>query len=250
MINLLINASKYTLPGGAIWFDLDRENDRVVITVRDSGEGVPKELQESIFEMFVQSETTLARSSGGMGVGLSLARIITEAHDGTISVQSDGVGHGSTFKIQLPLSERPLVQKLVAKPVAFDGRKLLLVEDNDDARMMLSETLRLEGFVVAEASDGPSALEQFQNFKPEIALIDIGLPEMDGYQIASKVRKMDGFDKTTLIALTGYARESDRQAAIEAGFDFHLAKPLNPIKFYERIAAKGPAARADNSTHA
>jgi two-component system CheB/CheR fusion protein len=237
-VNLLMNASKYTPRRHDIWYEIDRQGDEAVITVRDSGHGIPAELRDQIFELFVQSDTTLDRADGGMGVGLSLARGIVEAHEGTITAESQGVGKGSTFRIRLPLTKDPVAARVSAPQFSFKGRRLLLVEDNSDARTMLAKMLRLTGFEVADARDGPEALQLFRSFGPEIAVIDIGLPGMDGYQIAREVRRMPDVAETMLVALTGYGREEDHQAAIDAGFNVHLVKPLNPSELFHHISAK------------
>ncbi len=234
-VNLLANASKYTPCGGDIWYEIHREQDQALITVRDSGEGIPDELLGSIFDLFVQSESNLARSSGGMGVGLSLARSIVQAHAGTIAAESAGPGCGSTFRIRLPLTARPVKAKPPAPHFSIGKCKLLLVEDNHDARTMLAKSLRLRGFEVADVGDGEAALTLFRSFQPDVAVVDIGLPVMDGYQMARQVRRTKELNDTMLIALTGYGRESDRQAAIEAGFDAHLVKPLDPTELYSLI---------------
>jgi two-component system CheB/CheR fusion protein len=243
-VNLLTNASKYTPARGEIWYEVASTAEEAVITVRDSGEGIAAELLSDIFEPFVQSDSSLARSSGGMGVGLSLARSIVEAHDGSIVAESAGLGMGSTFRIRLPRTSKPLPPIVPAPHFSFQGRKLLLVEDNDDARQMLAKTLRLSGFEVADTGDGQAALELFRSFQPDVAVIDIGLPVMDGYQLAKGIRKMDGSSEPMLIALTGYGRHSDRQAAMDAGFDAHLVKPLDPAELYAQIATKYAASDA------
>lgn len=237
-VNLLTNASKYTPESGEIWYDMARDGENVVVTVRDSGEGIPDDLLQGIFDMFVQGESTLARSSGGMGVGLSLARGIVEAHGGTILAHSDGPGSGSTFTIQLPLTDRTPRPQPPKPHVSFDGCKLLLVEDNEDARTMLTKALRLQGFEVTNAPDGKAAIEAFRSFRPEVAVIDIGLPVMNGYELAKQVRADDKLAGTMLIALTGYGRETDRQKALHSGFDAHLVKPLDPGELYELIGAR------------
>jgi two-component system CheB/CheR fusion protein len=240
-VNLLVNATKYTPEAGNIWYEIGREGDEAVIVVRDSGVGIPAELLDSLFDLFVQSECTLARSSGGLGVGLSLARSIVVAHGGSIVAESDGRGKGSTFRVRLPLTEQSIKPKLPAPHFAFRGRKLLLVEDNHDARTMLTKTLQLQGFKVAAAGDGRTALELFRSLQPDVAVIDIGLPLMDGYQLAREIRKTNTTSRSMLIALTGYGRKADRQAAIDAGFDAHLVKPLNPTDLYELISASQSA---------
>jgi two-component system CheB/CheR fusion protein len=240
-VNLLVNASKYTSAGGDIWYDVDREGHEVLISVRDSGEGIRPELLDSIFDLFVQSEKTLARSSGGMGVGLSLGRTIIEAHGGQIMAESDGLGQGSTFRIRLPITDKKQPRRVPPPHFQSAGRKLLLVEDNDDARLMLAKTLRLQGFEVADAADGQAALSLFASFRPDAAVIDIGLPVMDGYQLAREIRQRKEFADTLLVALTGYGRQVDREAAEAAGFDAHLVKPLKPTDLYELVSTKGAA---------
>jgi two-component system CheB/CheR fusion protein len=237
-VNLLTNASKYTPEGGEVWYEIERCGEKAVITVRDSGDGIPAELLDSIFDLFVQSHSTLDRSSGGMGVGLSLAKGIIEAHDGSIIAESDGVGRGSTFRIGLPLTNKPEAPKVPAPHFSFQGHKVLLVEDKDDARTMLAKTLRLSGFEVADACDGQTALELFRTFQPDVAVIDIGLPDMDGYKLAREARQIAKAADVMLIALTGYGRQEDRQAAIEAGFDAHLVKPLDLPDLYRQISTR------------
>jgi two-component system CheB/CheR fusion protein len=171
-----------------------------------------------------------------MGVGLSLARSIVEAHAGSIAAESEGPGKGSSFQIRLPLAKGKPKQRTPAPHFQFKGCKLLLVEDNVDARQMLARALQLHGFVVKEAKDGNQALSLFSTFQPEVAVIDIGLPGMNGYQVAQQVRAMDDLNGPTLIALTGYGREADREAALESGFDAHMVKPLDPSRLYTFIS--------------
>ena len=227
-VNLLMNASKFTAVGGEIWYELEMELGVAVITIRDTGEGIPPNLLNGIFDLFVQSESTLARSSGGMGVGLSLSRSIIEAHDGTIIADSEGLGKGSTFRIQLPLTKRKHVSAPPPPHFSQENYRLMVVEDNNDARLMLVKTLRLQGFEVEGAADGQSALDLIESFRPEVAVVDIGLPGMDGYQLANEIRNNGDLKSIMLIALTGYGRTEDYEASRRAGFDAHLVKPLNP----------------------
>jgi two-component system CheB/CheR fusion protein len=244
-VNLLTNASKYTPPGGDIWYSIRRHEGKVAVTIRDNGEGIAEDLQQHIFDLFVQSESSLARSSGGMGVGLSLARQIVEAHQGTLVVHSDGPGTGSTFTIELPCSETQAISNTEtidrSKPV-FQGAgvRVLIVEDNRDAGEMLAQTLRLKGYDVRLERDGEVALIAFPEFRPDVAVIDIGLPTMDGYQLAREIRGR-GENRVTLIALTGYGRVADQRQAIEAGFDAHFVKPFDPKSFFQTLSEIKPA---------
>jgi two-component system CheB/CheR fusion protein len=233
-INLLTNASKYSGNGQPIAYQLSRDGDEAVIEVVDSGEGVAAEMLEDIFDLFVQCQTTLARSSGGMGVGLSLARSIVHAHSGTIRAESAGAGAGCRFTIRLPITTEVPTPDVAKTEQQSSMRRVLLVEDNDDARMMLRKTLELKGFEVAEAVDGLAVFDVIATFTPDVAVIDIGLPGMDGYEVASKLRTLPSHRKVKLIALTGYGREEDRAQAIEAGFDSHLVKPLD----FDRLLAE------------
>ena len=235
-VNLLMNASKFTAVGGEIWYELQTELGVAIITIRDTGEGIPPNLLNGIFDLFVQSESTLARSSGGMGVGLSLSRSIIEAHDGIIVADSEGLGKGSTFRIQLPLTKRKHVPSAPPPHFVTENYRLMVVEDNNDARLMLVKTLRLQGFEVEGAADGQSALDLIESFRPEVAVIDIGLPGMDGYQLANEIRNNGNLKKVMLIALTGYGRTEDFEASRRAGFDAHLVKPLNPSDLLSLIS--------------
>lgn len=234
-VNLLNNASKYTPEGQDIWYSIDRHDHQVCITVQDNGDGIPSDLLASIFELFVQSDSTLARSAGGLGVGLSLARSIVTTHGGNIQVESDGPGTGSTFRISLPMSDK--TPKISNKTTDHQnaGCNLLLVEDNFDARTMLAETLQMKGFDVSVAGDGLSGLELYKLKKPDVAVIDIGLPKMDGYQLAREIRTLKTDPPPILIALTGYGRLSDQEAALSAGFDTHLVKPVDPSELIVQI---------------
>lgn len=234
-VNLLNNASKYTPEGQDIWYSIDCHSDEVCITVQDNGDGIPGELLGSIFDLFVQSDSTLARSAGGLGVGLSLARSIVTTHGGSIHAESDGPETGSTFRITLPITDKsPKISK-DEPDYKIEGCKLLLVEDNFDARTMLATTLQTKGFDVSVAGDGLSGLEVYNRTRPEVAVIDIGLPKMDGYQLAKEIRKQNAELPPLLIALTGYGRQSDQEAALSSGFDLHLVKPINPSELVVQI---------------
>lgn len=249
--NLLANAAKYTPPGGQVWFKVEREGDDVVIQVRDTGAGIPPAMIERIFDPFVQSNETLDRSDGGMGVGLTLVKHLVEMHDGSITAQSDGPGQGSLFVVRLPLArEEDAPPRRDARPgQPPNARRVLIVEDNADSRDMLKSLLQLEGCQVSVAEDGRRGLEAILSQRPDVALVDIGLPGMDGYQVARQVRQTLGKNEVYLVALTGYGRTEDRRAVLEAGFDEHLVKPLK-LDELDRILSRSAesAARSESAT--
>ncbi|HVV49757.1 MAG TPA: chemotaxis protein CheB [Polyangia bacterium] len=228
--NLLSNARKYTPAGGRITFETRREGDTAVIRVKDTGVGVPKEMLDSIFELFVQSRRTLDRSAGGLGVGLTLVRALVHMHGGTVSVNSDGEDKGSEFVVRLPLSPRA---PAAAPPPTLstrrqwrEGTRVAVVEDNADSRDLLCELLTANGFECHAAASGPAGLALLDEVRPAIAILDVGLPEMDGFELARRLRAAPEHADMFLIALTGYGRPADRAASREAGFDEHLVKPV------------------------
>lgn len=226
--NLLNNATKYTPPGGRIEIKLEREGDEAVLTVADNGDGIEPEMLSAIFELFVQGPKSLARTDGGMGIGLSLARVLVELHGGKLIANSEGKGQGSTFTLRLPLTQKkPAAVKPPTLP-SVKGSRVLVIEDNDDSRVTLQKILTLFGCTVSVASDGRSGFEAICKERPDVALVDIGLPGMDGYEIAHKVRSTIDGHNIRLIAVTGYGRAEDRSAVTAAGFDAHVVKPINP----------------------
>ena len=239
--NLLGNASKYTPENGHIRYSIFQEDDEVVIEVSDDGEGISKELLPKIFDVFIQADQQLDRTAGGMGLGLPIVRMIAKAHDGTVTANSDGAGCGSKFTMRLPLesSEATLDQESPTQnSVSRDhicGQKLLLIEDNDGARQMLAGFLELEEFDVRTARNGSEGLEVFNEFEPEICIVDIGLPDLNGFEVASEI-KSSAQQPKLLIALTGYGQTEDRHKAIEAGFDLHLVKPIQPDELVATIS--------------
>ncbi len=227
--NLLTNAAKYTPPGGHVTLEARREGREVLVEVRDDGNGIAPELLPQVFDLFVQGRRTLERGEGGLGIGLALVRSLTQLHGGTVSAKSAGAGKGSAFTVRLPAAgplespaQRPSRQVRRSAP----ARRVLLVDDNEDALAMLAELLRSAGHEIREARDGPSALVVAQRFRPEVAVLDIGLPAMDGYELAARLRlQMNGFCPL-LVALSGYGQEADRERSAAAGFALHLVKPL------------------------
>jgi signal transduction histidine kinase len=226
--NLLGNAIKFTPEGGTITVSVAREGDDALLRVADTGIGMPPELTARVFDPFVQGERPLDRSQGGLGIGLTLVRRLAELHGGTAIAASTGPGRGSVFTVRLPAIEPPA--RSHARPAGEAGaatREVLIVEDNADARDTLKRMLELDGHRVRVAVDGPTALAALQAAVPDVALIDIGLPQMDGYELARRIRAELNDRRPLLVAVTGYGLPEDRRRAHEAGFDFHLVKPVD-----------------------
>ncbi len=239
-INLLMNAVKFTPAGGQIRLRLCREEDAAVLSVRDDGQGISSDMLERVFDLFVQADTTLHRQQGGLGIGLTLVRMLVEMHGGTVTAASAGPGRGSEFRVRLPLLAAPPKTPVPAVPVAASTvvSKVLIVEDNADVRSMLHLLLELEGHDVQEAADGRQGLETLVREAFDVAVIDIGLPGIDGYELARRVRSSCGPRCPRLVALTGYGRASDRAAVRAAGFDDHLVKPCNPAELLRVLAER------------
>ncbi|MDB5776365.1 MAG: hybrid sensor histidine kinase/response regulator [Herbaspirillum sp.] len=225
--NLLDNALKYTPAGGDIDISVGEENGCGILEIRDSGIGISAELLPNIFDVFVQGERSLDRSNGGLGIGLALVQRLARLHGGEVSVTSAGIGKGSLFKLYLPLGIHPRDTMTIA-PVRekAKARRVLIVEDNDDAREMLRETLIAHGHHVITAPNGKDGLLLAESERPDLAFVDIGLPGMDGYEFARRLRASLS-TSIHLIALTGYGQEQDKRKALEAGFDSHLIKPVH-----------------------
>ncbi|MEO5769115.1 MAG: hybrid sensor histidine kinase/response regulator [Polyangia bacterium] len=238
--NLLTNAVKYTPAGGGIQITAglepgggapDSPNGAVWVKIVDTGIGLSGEQVDGIFDMFAQVDQSLARSQGGMGIGLTLVRSLLTLHDGTVTAHSAGLGKGSEFTVSLPAcrESRVMASPAIAAPPAASGssqRRVLLVEDNADNRELLQELLELEGYEVVVAVDGAEGVGRALEFSPDVAIVDIGLPVIDGYEVARRVRAALG-EQVTLIALTGYGRPEDRRRSAEAGFDTQLTKPVD-----------------------
>ena len=225
--NLLVNAAKYTPAEGQVAISLTRDGDDAVISVEDNGQGIPADMLSAIFELFVQEKKSLARTEGGMGIGLSLVKLLVELHGGSVCVKSDGRGQGSTFTVRVPLTnKRPDAAPAVFVPKPTDT-KVLIVEDNADSRATLEHLLRFDGYQVSSASDGIAGYEAIRREQPDIALLDIGLPGMSGYELARRIRQEFTDRPIRLVALTGYGRAEDHASVMEAGFDEHLIKPVS-----------------------
>jgi two-component system, chemotaxis family, CheB/CheR fusion protein len=227
-VNLLTNAAKYTPAGGHVSLEATGDATHVIVRVRDDGMGIARDMLEAIFELFVQSNRTLERAQGGIGVGLTLARSLIQMHGGTLHAHSDGEGQGSTFEVRIPRSS---ARGLGAAPVRAlprlgKGARIVVVEDNVDAREMLCHLLTRAGFDCRAVGDGTSALGLIDAFEPHAAIIDVGLPGIDGFELARRIRSGAKHARVTLIAVTGYGQQTDRSSALEAGFDSHLVKPV------------------------
>ena len=240
VVNLLTNAIKYTSEQGEIDIRVRCEGDQSTLRVRDNGCGMSKELIRSVFDMFVQSDQTLDRSDGGMGVGLTLVRSLVDLHHGSIDAFSDGPGKGSEFVVRFPATAEPTSKDPSHRIDNIrKASRLVLVEDNDDTREMMVELLSRSGYdVVASAADGVAGYNVIMQHRPDAAILDIGLPELDGYQLARKVRKELGGD-IRLLALTGYGRDEDHEAVLEAGFNEHLVKPVSIKQLHAALGRPG-----------
>jgi len=242
-VNLLMNASKYSEPSTRITVQLRRDAERAIATVTDEGIGIPREKLGSVFDLFFQVDQSLARSLGGLGIGLTIARRLVELHGGSVLATSDGPGRGSEFVVELPVPAGAIAVHVDATPdvdaapdgseqVRDDEATVLLVEDNRDARETLRAWMEELGYHVHAAADGFEGLELARTHKPGVVLIDIGLPGLDGYQLARTLRETEECRHAFLVAITGYGRPEDSARARESGFDVHLVKPVQP----ERLA--------------
>lgn len=226
--NLLNNSAKYTEAGGAIEVAATADDHEVTVTVRDRGMGIAPDLLPHVFDMFVQADRSLERAQGGLGIGLTLVRQLVQLHGGSVTASSDGLGKGSEFVVRLPRAGAPVEQQLApgdASPAALPSRRILVVDDNRDAVESLSLLLKLAGQTVASAHDGREAIAQFSAFDPDVVVLDIGLPVLNGYEVARQIRAM-ATRRVLLVALTGWGQDDDRRRTAEAGFDYHLVKPV------------------------
>lgn len=236
--NLLNNAAKYTEAGGTLQVRAWSDAGEAVVAVRDNGIGIDAAMLDSVFDRFVQERQALSRSQGGLGLGLTIARSMVALHGGSIGVDSDGAGRGSTFTVRLPLlaeaRHQPDEQQAPLAPPAAGasgagaaGLRIMVVDDNEDAACALGELLTLKGHTVHVAFGAPEALHQEPLFQPQVCLLDIGLPGMDGYELAQRLRQQGVGRALALVAITGYGQDSDRRRAADAGFDHHLTKPVD-----------------------
>ena len=228
--NLLTNAAKYSKAASPIELSVRREDGDALVSVRDRGIGISPELLPRVFDLFVQGEHALARSQGGLGIGLTLVKRLVEMHDGSVTVLSEGEDRGSEFRIRLPaLAAHPLPQRAAGRRAGDRaGCRVLVVDDNVDAAESIAKVLKLFGHEVRCEFDGPSALGAALEYAPDVVVLDIGLPGMDGYEVVRKLRAMDALKRVRVVALTGYGQEEDRRRSREAGFDQHMTKPVDP----------------------
>ncbi|HXS52143.1 MAG TPA: ATP-binding protein [Usitatibacter sp.] len=237
--NLIVNAAKFTPDGGAIEVAASAAGDAAVVEVTDNGVGIKPEMLESIFGLFTQESVTLARSQGGLGIGLTLVRRLVELHGGSVRACSEGLGSGSRFELRLPLDAQPLEGEAPATRAIEAGasKRILVVEDGADTRESLAMLMATWQHQVIFAVNGPEGIDRARELQPDVALIDIGLPGFDGYEIARRIRSEGSpwARAVRLIALTGYGQAADRARALEAGFDVHLLKPVDPARLRELI---------------
>ena len=242
VVNLLTNAVKYTNDTGIISVSFQQEGDEAVLRVRDSGIGIAPELLPRIFDLFTQAERSLDRSQGGLGIGLSLVQRLVEMHGGRVEAHSS-LGQGSEFIVRLPVSQTPSLPSMPsvgdARPLG-PGLKVLVVDDGRDVTHTFSILLQRDGHKVRTAFDGPTAIEVSLDFRPHVVLLDIGLPGMNGFEVARRLRQVPELENVVIVALTGYGQESDRQRSLEAGFNYHLVKPADIRKVREILATVKP----------
>ena len=231
--NLADNALKYTPPGGTVALRVYHEGSEVVLSVSDSGIGIAPELIPYVFDLFVQGARTLDRAQGGLGVGLALVRRLADMHGGSVSVHSEGIGRGARFELRLPRVEAQAQAEPEAPAAPSSRQHVLLIEDNDDGREMMAMMLEAQQYSVTCAADGYEALRLAAECRPAIALVDIGLPGIDGYEVARRLRADPATAAVRLVALTGYGQDSDRERALAAGFDAHLVKPVDLARLVE-----------------
>jgi CheY-like chemotaxis protein len=244
--NLLSNANKYTPEGGSVHVAITLEQRVAVLMVRDNGMGIEPELLPRVFDLFEQGKRALDRNQGGLGVGLTLVQRLVKLHDGRVEAHSAGVGQGAEFRVYLPCLQSPgqhdgshATEVRAATEVC---RRLLIVEDNPDIADTTATMLAIAGHTVRCARDGAQAIAEAQSFAPEVVLLDVGLPELDGYQVARRLRQLPQTRHALIIGLTGYGMPADRQRGREAGFDHHLLKPADPAELRTLIESWSPNA--------
>jgi signal transduction histidine kinase/ActR/RegA family two-component response regulator len=257
--NLLNNAAKYTEPAGRIGLAVERLDGEARVSVRDTGIGIAPDMLPRVFDLFMQAESSADRAQGGLGVGLSLVRRLVEMHGGRVEAHSAGLGRGTEMVVRLPVPPGPVAEEAPAAPAvrspqagAAGAFRILIVDDNEDSAESLAVLMELAGHEVRTAFEGLSALEEARTFRPGVVLLDIGLPNLDGYEVARRLCQEPGRDRMLLLAMTGYSQEEDRRRSREAGFDHHLVKPVDLDKLRGLLdswchgrATAGPRGRTD-----
>ena len=237
--NLLNNAAKYTNPGGHIELTVTSHEHDVTVSVKDDGMGIPSAMLPKVFELFTQVDRTLERSQGGLGIGLTLVQRLVELHGGKVTASSGGYGHGSEFVVSLPcIIPSYVTENEDASPARgkLERRKILVVDDNVDSAKSLAILLGIMGNQVEVVHDGADAVTKAEAFAPDVILMDIGMPRLNGYEACMAIRKLPGGNKPVIVACTGWGQEEDRQRSRAAGFNFHLVKPVDPTSLEKLLA--------------
>jgi signal transduction histidine kinase len=254
LANILHNAAKFTDPGGRIHLKVAREGAQVAISISDNGMGISPELLPTVFELFTQVHSKLERTQGGLGIGLALVRRLIEVHGGTVTARSDGLGSGTEFTVRIPtLTAEKVVRTHASESAAIavlEPRRILVADDNHDAAEALTLRLQLAGHEVRAVHDGLEALEVGKVFKPDIVVLDLGMPKMDGCEAARRIRSSSWGTSVTLIALTGWGQQQDRQRTSDAGFDVHLVKPASESQLFAALAWPGKKTRSTDAAEA
>ena len=249
--DLLNNSCKYSEPGGRISVTAEVQGSEVVVAVNDAGIGIDADVLPTIFQMFTQSDRSMARSHGGLGIGLTLVRRLVELHKGSVHAFSDGPGRGSKFVVRLPIMvDEPLAPTpgpAARKATPVTGHRILVVDDNKDSAASLAILLELSGNETHTAHDGLEALEVAQTFRPDIVVLDLGLPKLNGYEAARQLRQKPWGKTIMLVALTGWGQDEDRRKSSEAGFDQHLVKPVDHAAL-QKLLSDYPATRSGRSS--
>jgi CheY-like chemotaxis protein len=236
LANLLNNAAKYMDEGGQIWLDVWAEGGEVVLRVRDTGPGISRKLLPHVFDLFTQAERTLDRSQGGLGIGLTLVKLLVEMHGGSVEARNTDTGSGAELIVRLPASAaiptppsgEQTRDSSVSNASAEKALKVLVVDDNVDAADSIALLLTIDGFNALSVHGAVAALDTVDSFKPDVVLLDIGLPVMDGYEVARRLRSHIPIEDMRIVALSGYGQRADRERAVQAGFDDYLVKPVEP----------------------
>jgi len=246
LTNLLANAAKFTHPNGHVSLTIEPQDGFCICRLEDDGIGIAPEMLPIVFDLFAQADTSMDRSFGGLGVGLALAKNLVEAHGGSIRAESQGLEKGATFTLRLPMLEHQEVTSSVLPGLP----RVAVVEDNPDSRLLLAEVLETKGFTVVTANDGMEALKIAEEERPQAYVIDLGLPGMNGYEVAKQLRKLEGNDhQALLVALTGYGGPEDKKRAEQAGFDYHMTKPADFDSLERMLRARGQGTHARSAVH-